>query len=839
MIRSSVKILPFLLLLISCVAPSSMALVDRRLSASANAASISSERSRGLQHYYSNSHYRRRTPLSHNHKASYQAAAVYEDGRDVPLPPASASASTKSISSSPKETTIRSEANSIKRRALDSTRRDDFQDAFEAINELMALTERISTPVSQSASDKDNDKDEDDRAYAHVSQSVDDVVQVFANLAFAPPYFRERDRSRVLLGTNAIRLQVSTRRSSTSSTQQNQSKALTSPFDRMPKRTYLNAMKALTSLTSFESSHVPTDLAFRILQRLVTGHGVRQNNNNSHRTYVCTIMEKDFNMVLNAYSNTGRMRMARRVMTLQERTKGAPPLSPVAYSILLKGYGRLGDLQQVDRTMTYAKENGIEPDTVMLNSLMDAYINCNSIEKALVVFDHMKKGADNHNNNYDSPRPNRRSYNTILKGLANSGALEKSLALSEEMKTYRMWDAVTTNTLVHAAVVTGDFALAEDILTEHTVQLTSSSSTTSDHRKQGHPNVEAYTELLDSYAKNGQLDQALYILQLMRKREVEPNEITYTCLVGGLGRHKKVDQAKKILEFMTANGFRPKAVTYNALISGLVGMSEKGQQPQEEMSLDSGMDTNVDEGIKLLRDMMQLGVRPNAVTLSVLVYAMGKCSPPRVKEAKALVDKLERGNFVPSGNAKVITALVHTCGLGGDLKCAVESFRKLEKPDLVAVNTFLDACCRSNRERLAGEAFDHYFRKSNVSFKLKPDVVSYSVLICAQLKKESDESTEHAQALYREMKTTFQIFPDTTLVDIILKGMVRIGRNQALSQKDVRFLSSVLRDAELLPWEPGQLERRERTVRTVAGERLQEVWKKYGWNDVDSGFRII
>jgi pentatricopeptide repeat protein len=828
--RSSFKILPFLLLLISRLAPS-IALVDRRLSVSR---SSERTRERGLQHYYSNSgfHYRRRT-LS-------QAAAVYDDGRDVPL--------VSSISSrSPKETmksdeTIRSEANSIKRRALDATRRDDFQGAFGAINELMALTERISIQVSLSAADKDTDKDEDDRAYAHVSQSVDDVVQVFANLAFAPPYFRERDRSRVLLGTDAIRLQVSTRPSSTGPTSTNQSQnqralTLTSPFDRMPKRTYLNAMKALTSLTSFESnSYATTDLAFRILQRLVTGHGVRQNNNNAHRSYVCTIMEKDFNMVLNAYSNTGRMRMARQVMTLQERTKGAPPLSPVAYSILLKGYGRLRDLKQVDRTMTYAKENGIEPDTVMLNSLMDAYINCRAIEKALVVFDHMKKGAENHNNN---PRPNRRSYNTILKGLANSGALEKSLALSEEMKTYRMWDAVTTNTLVHAAVVTSDFALAEDILAEHTVPLTSSSSTTSDHRKQGHPNVEAYTELLDSYAKNGQLDQALYILQLMRKRGVEPNEITYTCLVGGLGRHKKVDQARKILEFMTANGFRPKAVTYNALISGLVGMSEKGQQPQEEMSLDSGMDANVDEGIKLLRDMMQLGVRPNAVTLSVLVYAMGKCSPPRVKEAKALIDKLERGNFVPSGNAKVITALVHTCGLGGDLKCAVESFRKLEKPDLVAVNTFLDACCRSNRERLAGEAFDHYFRKTNVSFKLKPDVVSYSVLICAQLKKESEESTEHAQALYREMKTVFQIFPDTTLVDIILKGMVRIGRNQALSQKDVRFLSSVLCDAELLPWEPGQLERRERTVRTVAGERLQEVWKKYGWNDVDSGFRII
>jgi hypothetical protein len=47
--------------------------------------------------------------------------------------------------------------------------------------------------------------------------------------------------------------------------------------------------------------------------------------------------------------------------------------------------------------------------------------------------------------------------------------------------------------------------------------------------------------------------------------------------------------------------------THNALISALVGISEKGQQRQEEMSLGSRIDANVDEGIKWLRDMMQLG----------------------------------------------------------------------------------------------------------------------------------------------------------------------------------------------------------------------------------------
>jgi hypothetical protein len=91
------------------------------------------------------------------------------------------------------------------------------------------------------------------------------------------------------------------------------------------------------------------------------------------------------------------------------------------------------------------------------------------------------------------------------------------------------------------------------------------------------------------------------------------------------------------------------------------------------------------------------------------------------------------------------------------------------------------------------------------------------------------------------MKSQNKIFPDTTLVDIILKGMVRISRasSSSISKVDVHFLANVLRDAEKLPWEEGEFQLRERTVRIVAGERLREVWKKYGWNDVDSSFRII
>lgn len=704
------------------------------------------------------------------------------------------------------------QADECRRRAMDLARRNDHAAGLKVLGQLAALATKI--------------PDKQGRLY--VSECVDSAVQALTNMAFQAPY---RDKQRVLAGTDAIQLQLSC-------------SAMEFPYTAVSRRTHLNALKALTSITEStrpnSSELSTTDTAFRILQRLITGVGVRHANDKSY------VAEKEFNMVLNAYANGGRMDMAGRVVTLQQTVRNAPPLSPVTYSILLKGHGRLGNLVLVDQTMQHAVANKIDPDTVMINSLIDAYVNCNAIDKALAVFEYMKNPtggstattlfstAQQHN---FCPRPNRRTYNTILKGLANSGALQEALTLSNEIKSFRMWDAVTTNTLVHAAVLANDFDLAKDILSQHTVQLTAPLTGK-------HPNVEAYTELLDRYAKDGQLEQALSILQLMRKRGVEPNEITYTCLIGGLGRHKRLNQAKKMLVFMATNGFRPQAVTYNALISGLVGVSERGWQ--DEPSDNDGastMDTYVDESLKLLREMMQKGVRPNAITASVLVYAMGKCQPPRIREAKSLVDKLERSQMLDVGQTKVVTALVQTCGIGGDLNGALDSFRKLqERPDVVAVNAFLDACCRCNREELALETFDYYFRRSRAVSRLRPDVISYSVLISALLKKgEAQESREQAVALYREMKSQNKIFPDTTLVDIILKGMVRISRasSSSISKVDVHFLANVLRDAEKLPWEEGEFQLRERTVRIVAGERLREVWKKYGWNDVDSSFRII
>jgi hypothetical protein len=88
--------------------------------------------------------------------------------------------------------------------------------------------------------------------------------------------------------------------------------------------------------------------------------------------------------------------------------------------------------------------------------------------------------------------------------------------------------------------------------------------------------------------------------------------------------------------------------------------------------------------------------------------------------------------------------------------------------------------------------------------------------------------------------------------------MIENGSNGSLRASDVRFVAGVLRDAEKLEWGEGQLERRKRAVQTIMTGRFALAWeeesglygltsvdeyedelfKKHGWNRVDSGFSL-
>ena len=784
--------------------------------------------------------------------------------------------SSTSRSNSPKLRQI----HSLRQNVMRHLRQQELSGAYQSLEEIIVLAREAK---------RNGDRDK-------ASAIIDETIKSVAETAFAKVGGRKEAANRIAVGLDALHLQLSTQSD------------LIPPYNAIPRATWIKALRALTSARGVQRLHLkggdsirvdgtvsvttPADAAFGVLQRLITGAGVRRStpSGDDGDSASNNLDERDFSMVLNAFVSSGRMDMAHRVVALQERTKSAPPLSPVAYSIMIKGYGKLQDAKNIEMMLSHARKNSITPDTIMYNSLIDAYVNCDLVEEAQKAF-----LAITDRTGSNMPTPNARSYNTMLKGYARKGDLRKALELSQSMDSAGLWNEVTTNTLVKAAVVAGEFEAAENILAKFTTvpgEGQGVSSRKSDRRGVGgksrhqqHPNIEAYTDLIDGYGKAKMLDKATGTFRNMRQRGVEPNEYSYTCLISAMARNGKMDEANALLSAMESADVRPTTVTYNAFIAAaLADAPPRGSAGSADVPDSSYLDeehrqynNRIVDCLKLLGRMVKSKVRPNEITISTIVGGMGRCYPPRIEEAKSIVAKLDRDGTISRGDERIGTALIHTCGDNGDFDGSLEAYNAINKPDIIALNAFLDACCKCGKVRTALETFEAMFTSksesrsrgsrstsSGRSRSFSPDVVSYTTLISALLEMGSSPASDRAHKLYDEMKSSWGISPDIALVDIILSAMVG-GGSLGLDAKDMEFIRKILRDAEgLQGWAPNQLEDRIKEVRFLLLGRLSEAWKtnesafgiddratstekviprdplfeKKGWNTVDSGFRL-
>lgn len=691
------------------------------------------------------------------------------------------------------------EAENRQMEALQCIRARDYRKALACAQEILSICEKSKIDVSGSLA---------------ATGVLDQTIQSLTKASFASP-ISSSDYGRVLAGVGAVNLQL---RSSA-----------VKPFHTVPRETLVSSLQALSSLLiamrddrSSPRINKIMDLSYRVLQRLVTGVGVRNSRG-------LELHEKEFCTLLNAFCEVGRMDLAHRIIALQERTEHAPPLSAVTFSILLKGYGKLGDQVHVEKTLKRAEELAIKPDTILVNSIMDALVNCGAVDRAENVFTEIKTHKRGQRFcGHPCPTLNGRSHNILLKGYANSGRLADALKLSESMKRQGLWDTVTTNLLVHAAVIAGNLTTAVEVLDAHTARQTT--------RHSEHPNVGAYTDLLDAYGKQGELKEAVQVFSTMRKRNVEPNIYTYGCMIASFGRKGQLERVRSMLDFMHSRDILPSVVIYNALISSLLE-TESGLLGQR-----------IDQSLMIIDEMRKSGIIPNDVTASIIVKAMSRCSPPRITEASAFVEKLEREKIL-TRNPRVVAALVKAYGTINDADAAWKEFRGLDAPDVYSVNALVETLCLTGRVRAARGIFSRYFGKGR---SVLPDRVSFGVMISALFKNRDDRlARQEAIDLYHRMVRQ-GITPDCGIIDAVLKPSLQLAQASTLTDNEVRFVALILRDAERLTWPDGQLERRKRAVRSVLADRLRivlgdsldvgvvhdELFLKHGWNEVDSGFRL-
>ena len=502
-----------------------------------------------------------------------------------------------------------------------------------------------------------------------------------------------------------------------------------------------------------DKKYVPNyQIAYQLLLILLSGKGLTKNYRSRMSSKLGIAKDREFHAVLNACVSAGRMDMARKVMAIQRRTLGKKHNSPdaVTYSIMFKGYGRVGDSAAVDKLMRSVAANEIIPDIVMLNSAIDAYVRCGRIDQARSLLQSMIDGT---NEGAVVCKPNARSYNTVLKGLAAEGNVDEAMKLALDMVALKLHDSVTANTLVNAAINAGRFNLAEKLLSSSDLGFGERLDDIKGH-------VEAYTALLDAYAKTGQLQKALGVLQTMTERNVKPNEITFTCAINALALAGRTTQAEKMIIYMeTQVGIDASIITYNAFLTGLLS-------PDHE-STGISLDERVKHATKYISES---NMRPNTVTINLILDALGRCSPPRMVEARALLSAAEEKGLVPLRSERLYTTLIKGYALEKNLIGAKEAFMSMRKRDVVALNAYIDACSQCGDIKAGFQVFKEHVDGNEESTMgtselVSPDVVTFSTLIQGLAQLDSKLAATKIQDLYKDMTSRWNIKPDVILVD--------------------------------------------------------------------------
>lgn len=138
----------------------------------------------------------------------------------------------------------------------------------------------------------------------------------------------------------------------------------------------------------------------------------------------------------------------------------------------------------IDKVLQWCDHKSVEADVILLNSAIDAYINCGSITKAqdlfhIVTADHVKKEYVSSTRYQKAIRElhldfminskivaNVRTYNTLLKSYRGMGRddFQQCLDIMDHMQAHHIQpNTITLNTLIDVCVTTNRLSEAEEV----------------------------------------------------------------------------------------------------------------------------------------------------------------------------------------------------------------------------------------------------------------------------------------------------------------------------------------------------------------------------------------
>lgn len=169
---------------------------------------------------------------------------------------------------------------------------------------------------------------------------------------------------------------------------------------------------------------------------------------------------------------------------------------------------------------------------LVLNRMIFAFAECRQIEKALMIFEHMK---------VLQCKPDLVTYNTTVGLLGQAGLVDDMLREFASMKKASIIpDIVTYNTVLNNLQKMGRLDLCLVYMTEM-------------DESGVIPDLRTYTALIESFGRSGNIEEALRLFSVMKAKQVRPSIYIYRSLINYLKKMGKLKAAASLLDEMNCS----------------------------------------------------------------------------------------------------------------------------------------------------------------------------------------------------------------------------------------------------------------------------------------------
>lgn len=302
---------------------------------------------------------------------------------------------------------------------------------------------------------------------------------------------------------------------------------------------------AYTALLSAYSRSCQFDEAFSLLEHMKNSTDCRPD------VYTYSILIKSCLQVF-AFDKV-------RMLLSDMVSQGIKP-NTVTYNTLIDAYGKAGKFAEMESALAEMLSiRHCQPDVWTMNSTLRAFGNSGQIEMMEKCYEKFQ-GA--------GIEPNIRTFNILLDSYGKAGNYEKMSAVMEYMQKYHYsWTIVTYNVVIDAFGKAGDIKQMEFLF-----RLMQS--------ERVKPNCVTFCSLVRAYGRAGKAEKIGSVLRVIENTDVTLDTVFFNCLVDAYGRMERFAEMKEVLQMMKNKGFKPDLVTYRTMIKAytMAGMANQARE---------------------------------------------------------------------------------------------------------------------------------------------------------------------------------------------------------------------------------------------------------------------